>query len=216
MSGHGFRGALERLLRREELHADEVEGVMESLLTGALSAAATAGFLIALRAKGETIREIAAAARVMRRHALKVQLAKHINAVDTCGTGGDQSGTFNLSTGAALLAAAAGATVAKHGNRAVSSRSGSADVLEALGVHIDLPPEELARCAEEVGVTFLFAPAHHAATRHAVAPRRDLGVRTLFNLLGPLTNPAGVRHQVLGVYDPELSLIHISEPTRPY
>ncbi|MBK9369240.1 MAG: anthranilate phosphoribosyltransferase [Deltaproteobacteria bacterium] len=203
MSGHGFRGALERLLRREELHADEVEGVMESLLTGALSAAATAGFLIALRAKGETIREIAAAARVMRRHALKVQLAKHINAVDTCGTGGDQSGTFNLSTGAALLAAAAGATVAKHGNRAVSSRSGSADVLEALGVHIDLPPEELARCAEEVGVTFMFAPAHHAATRHAVAPRRDLGVRTLFNLLGPLTNPAGVRRQVLGVYDPE-------------
>lgn len=176
---------------------------MESLLTGALSAAATAGFLIALRAKGETIREIAAAARVMRRHALKVQLARHMNAVDTCGTGGDQSGTFNLSTGAALLAAAAGATVAKHGNRAVSSRSGSADVLEALGVHLDLPPEELARCAEEVGVTFLFAPAHHAATRHAVGPRRDLGVRTLFNLLGPLTNPAGVRRQVLGVYDPE-------------
>jgi anthranilate phosphoribosyltransferase len=203
MSGHGFRAALERLLRREELHADEVEGVMESLLTGALSAAATAGFLIALRAKGETIREIAAAARVMRRHALKVQLARHMNAVDTCGTGGDQSGTFNLSTGAALLAAAAGATVAKHGNRAVSSRSGSADVLEALGVHLDLPPEELARCAEEVGVTFLFAPAHHAATRHAVGPRRDLGVRTLFNLLGPLTNPAGVRRQVLGVYDPE-------------
>ena len=203
MSGHGFRAALERLLRREELHADEVEGVMESLLTGALSAAATAGFLIALRAKGETIGEIAAAARVMRRHALKVQLARHMNAVDTCGTGGDQSGTFNLSTGAALLAAAAGATVAKHGNRAVSSRSGSADVLEALGVHLDLPPEELARCAEEVGVTFLFAPAHHAATRHAVGPRRDLGVRTLFNLLGPLTNPAGVRRQVLGVYDPE-------------
>ncbi|MCK6520389.1 anthranilate phosphoribosyltransferase [Myxococcota bacterium] len=203
MSGSLIRGALERLLRREELHAEEVEGVMESLLTGALSAAATAGFLIALRAKGETIREIAAAARVMRRHALRVRLAEHHNAVDTCGTGGDQSGTFNLSTGAALLAAAAGATVAKHGNRAVSSRSGSADVLEALGVHLDLPPEELARCAQEVGVTFLFAPAHHAATRHAVAPRRELGVRTLFNLLGPLTNPAGVRHQVLGVYDPQ-------------
>lgn len=203
MSGSLIRGALERLLRREELHAEEVEGVMESLLTGALSAAATAGFLIALRAKGETIREIAAAARVMRRHALRVPLSPHLDAVDTCGTGGDQSGTFNLSTGAALLAAAAGATVAKHGNRAVSSRSGSADVLEALGVHLELPPEELARCAEEVGVTFLFAPAHHAATRHAVAPRRELGVRTLFNLLGPLTNPAGVRRQVIGVYAPE-------------
>lgn len=192
---------LETLLRREDLSAEQVESVFEAIFAGEVSAAAIAGLLVALRAKGETVHEISAAARVMRRHAVAVRGPAGRALVDTCGTGGDRSGTFNLSTGAAIVAAAAGATVAKHGNRAVSSRSGSADVLEALGLRLDLPPERLERLLERVGIAFLFAPAHHGATRHVVGPRRDLGVRTLFNILGPLTNPANARRQILGVYD---------------
>ncbi|MCB9762999.1 MAG: anthranilate phosphoribosyltransferase [Alphaproteobacteria bacterium] len=199
-----IREVLERLLAGEDLDAATVEAVMEQMLAGRLDPAAIAGFLIALRAKGETVTEIAAAARVMRRHAVGIPVPAGRALVDTCGTGGDASGTFNLSTAAALVAAAGGATVAKHGNRSVSSKAGSADVLEALGVKLDLPPARLGQVLETVGIAFLFAPAHHGATRHAVGPRRALGVRTIFNVLGPLTNPAGARRQVLGVYAEEL------------
>lgn len=195
---------LEKLLLRQDLDTDEVESAFEAIFAGSVGAAAIAGLLVALRAKGEAVHEIAAAARVMRRHAVAVRGPAGRVLVDTCGTGGDRSGTFNLSTGAAIVAAAAGATVAKHGNRAVSSRAGSADVLEALGVRLDLPAERLESLLEDVGIAFLFAPAHHGATRHAVLPRRELGVRTVFNLLGPLTNPANAKRQILGVYDPGL------------
>jgi anthranilate phosphoribosyltransferase len=157
------------------------------------------GFLVGLAMKGETVEEVTAAARVMRDLATRVDVkAGHL--VDTCGTGGDASGSFNISTASALVVAAAGGQVAKHGNRSVSSKSGSADVLEAAGVNLDLGPEQVARCIEEVGVGFLFAPKHHGAMKHAVGPRREMGVRTLFNVLGPLTNPAGAPNQVLGVF----------------
>ena len=154
--------------------------------------------------KKETIGEIAAAAQVMREFATKVEVPDHPHLLDTCGTGGDSAHTFNVSTAAALVAAAAGAKVAKHGNRSVSSKSGSADVLEALGVDIDLAPEHVARCVSEVGVGFMFAPAHHPAMKHAAAVRKELAVRTLFNILGPLTNPAGARNQLMGVFHPDL------------
>ncbi|MCB9741260.1 MAG: anthranilate phosphoribosyltransferase [Alphaproteobacteria bacterium] len=195
---------LERLLAGEDLEAARVDEVMEAMLAGELDPVAIGGFLVALRAKGETVEEIAAAARVMRRHATAIPVPEGVPLVDTCGTGGDRSGTFNLSTAAAIVAAAAGATVAKHGNRSVSSKAGSADVLEALGVRLDLPPARLGEVLQEVGISFLFAPAHHAATRHAVGPRRALGVRTLFNVLGPLTNPAGATRQVMGVFSEAL------------
>jgi anthranilate phosphoribosyltransferase len=195
---------LERLLRGEDLASAEVETVFEAMLGGQLTSEWIAGFLVALRAKGETPAEIAAAARVMRRHAKGIPVPEGRTLVDTCGTGGDASGSFNLSTAAALVAAAGGACVAKHGNRSVSSKAGSADVLEALGLNLALEPARLGQILDEVGIAFLFAPSHHAATRHAVGPRRALGVRTMFNVLGPLTNPAGAQRQVLGVYAPEL------------
>jgi anthranilate phosphoribosyltransferase len=176
-----------------------MEAVMRQIMTGNATPIQIGGFLAGLRAKGETVEEIAAAATVMRELATRVNVApEHL--VDTCGTGGDGLCTFNVSTGAAFVVAAAGGRVAKHGNRSVSSSCGSADLLEAAGVKIDLSPERVARCIEEVGVGFLFAPAHHAAARHAAAPRRELGTRTLFNLLGPLTNPAGAPNQLLGVF----------------
>ncbi len=195
---------LEKLLAQHDLDANEVEDVMDAMLRGELGPASIAGFLMALRAKGETVTEIAAAARVMRRHAVGIPVPPGRTLVDTCGTGGDGSGTFNLSTAAAITAAAGGATVAKHGNRSVSSKAGSADVLEALGVRLDVPIERLGSIMEQVGIAFMFAPAHHGATRHAVGPRRELGVRTLFNVLGPLTNPAGATRQVMGVFSKEL------------
>lgn len=191
---------LDQALAGRDLSADQVDAAFEAMLEGELAPEAIAGLLIALRAKGETVTEIAAAARVMRRHAVGIPVAEGRTLVDTCGTGGDKSGTFNLSTAAAIVAAAGGASVAKHGNRSVSSKAGSADVLEALGVNLSKTPEELGRILEEVGIAFLFAPAHHGATRHAVGPRKALGVRTLFNVLGPLTNPAGAQRQVLGVF----------------
>jgi anthranilate phosphoribosyltransferase len=194
---------LEALLSGQDLTTDQVEAVFDAMLRGELTDAQIAGLLIALRAKGEVVHEIAAAARVMRRHATGIAVDPSLDPVDTCGTGGDRSGTFNLSTAAALVAAGAGACVAKHGNRSVSSQSGSADVLEALGVDLSLAPEALGQVLKEVGIAFLFAPVHHAATRHAVGPRKQLGVRTLFNVLGPLTNPAGVRRQVVGVFAPQ-------------
>ncbi|MCB9745891.1 MAG: anthranilate phosphoribosyltransferase [Alphaproteobacteria bacterium] len=204
---------LERLLAGEDLDGPTVERVMEAMLRGELTPAAIGGFLIALRTKGESVTEIAAAARVMRRHAKGIPVPAGRALVDTCGTGGDRSGTFNLSTAAAIVAAAGGATVAKHGNRSVSSKAGSADVLEALGVNLALPPERLGVVLTDVGISFLYAPAHHAATRHAVGPRKELGVRTVFNVLGPLTNPAGAQRQVLGVFSEELvePIAHVLE-----
>lgn len=194
--------AIRAVTERRNLSSDEMTAVMETIMSGTATPAQIAGFLIGLRMKGETIDEIAAAARVMRELCTKVEVhAEHL--VDTCGTGGDGAHTFNISTAAALVAAAAGAVVAKHGNRSVSSKSGSADVLEAAGVNLDLTPEQVAACVEKIGVGFLFAPRHHGAMKHAAAPRREMGVRTLFNLLGPLTNPAGARNQVIGVWGAE-------------
>jgi len=172
---------------------------MQQIMTGAASPIQIGGFLAGLRTKGETIDEIVAAAQVMRALARRIDIDPK-NLVDTCGTGGDSSHTFNVSTAAAFVVAAAGGRVAKHGNRSMSSRSGSADVLEALGINLDISPERVAQCIGEARVGFLFAPAYHAAARYASAPRQELGTRTLFNLLGPLTNPAAAPHQLLGVF----------------
>jgi anthranilate phosphoribosyltransferase len=185
--------------RRDLSHADMTE-VMRSIMTGQATPSQIGGFLIGLRMKGETVDEITAAAQVMRELATPVTVnATHI--VDIVGTGGDGVGTFNVSTASCFVAAAAGAHVAKHGNRSVSSKSGSADVLEAAGVRLDLTPPQIARCIEEAGVGFMFAPQHHIAMKHAIGPRREMGVRTVFNLLGPLTNPAGAPNQVVGVFN---------------
>ena len=195
--------ALARLLDGHDLSREEARGVMDSIMSGEATSAQIAGFLIALRAKGETADEIAGCAEAMREHALAVRPQRN-DLVDTAGTGGDGARTINISTAAALVAAAAGAGVAKHGNRAVSSASGSADVLEALGFNLQLPPERIARSIDELGFGFLFAPTHHPAMRHAAPVRRELATRTVFNVLGPLTNPAGARAQVVGVYAPHL------------
>lgn len=195
---------LNQLVAGKDLSSSQMEGVMDHMLAGELNESQIAGFLMALRCKGESVVEIGAAARVMRRHAKGLSVPADLPLLDTCGTGGDGANTFNISTAAALVAAAGGATVAKHGNRSVSSKSGSADVLEALGVSLTCSPERLSEILLDIGIAFLFAPAHHAATRHAVGPRRALGVRTLFNVLGPLTNPAGAQHQVMGVFSSDL------------
>jgi anthranilate phosphoribosyltransferase len=195
-----IKQAIGRLIDRQDLAGDEMTSVMRTIMTGGATPAQMAGFLVALRMKGETVPEIAAAAAVMRELATGVDVAGLPHTVDIVGTGGDSSGTFNVSTASMFVAAAAGCHVAKHGNRSVSSKSGSADVLEAAGVRLDLTPEQVATCVREVGAGFMFAPAHHGAMKHAIGPRRELGVRTLFNVLGPLTNPAGVRNQVLGVF----------------
>src|SRR5213078_4408961 len=195
--------ALARLLDGHDLSRDEARGGMGSIMSGEATSAQIAGFLIALRAKGETADEIAGCAEAMREHAVPVRPRRE-DLVDTAGTGGDGARTINISTAAALVAAAAGAGVAKHGNRAVSSASGSADVLEALGFNLELPAERIARSVDELGFGFLFAPTHHPAMRHAAPVRRELAARTVFNVLGPLTNPAGARAQVVGVYAPEL------------
>jgi len=189
--------ALATLLDGHDLSREDARGVMGSIMSGEATPAQIAGFLIALRAKGETADEITGCAEAMRDHVLAVR-PKRDDLVDTAGTGGDGAGTFNISTAAALVAAAAGAGVAKHGNRAVSSSSGSADVLEALGFDLDLPGKRIARSIDELGFGFLFAPTHHPAMRHAAPVRRELAARTVFNVLGPLTNPAGARAQVVG------------------
>ena len=193
--------AIARLIAREDLTDAEMTSVMHTIMSGHATPAQIGGLLVGLRMKGETVTEIAAAARVMRELATPVPVADTRYLVDTCGTGGDGRGLFNVSTAVAFVVAAAGGRVAKHGNRSVSSRSGSADVLEAAGVRLDLAPDAVARCIDELGVGFLFAPAHHGAMRHAIGPRREMGVRTLFNLLGPLTNPARAPNQLLGVFD---------------
>jgi anthranilate phosphoribosyltransferase len=192
-----------RLLAGEDLPFDEAATAMHAIMDGSTSPVQIAGFLVALRAKGETAVEIAGFARTMRRFALPVPVAGPC--VDTCGTGGDRSGTFNISTVAAVIAAAAGARVAKHGNRAASGRCGSADLLEAWGVAISLPPPAVARCIDEVGIGFCFAPTYHPAMRHVMPARRELAVPTVFNILGPLTNPAGAAHQTIGARDPQVA-----------
>lgn len=196
--------ALNQLLEGQSLTMEQAEGVMAQVMTGEATPAQIAGFLIALRVKGETVAEITGCARAMRQAAVRVTPHQD-SLVDTCGTGGDRSGTFNISTTTAFVAAGAGLRVAKHGNRSVSSQSGSADVLGALGVNLDLTPEQVAQCIDEVGIGFLFAPKLHPAMKYAIGPRRELGVRTVFNILGPLTNPAGAQAQVLGVYDGALT-----------
>ncbi|MFP4246763.1 MAG: anthranilate phosphoribosyltransferase [Halochromatium sp.] len=199
-----MKQAIAQVVDGHDLDEETMTAAMDAIMTGQATPAQVAGFLVALRLKGETVTEIAAAARVMRGLATGVDLAGLAPTVDIVGTGGDASGTFNISTTSIFVAAAAGCHVAKHGNRSVSSKSGAADVLEAAGLRLDLSPEQVARCVREVGVGFMFAPAHHGAMKHAVGPRRELGIRTLFNVLGPLTNPAGVRHQVLGVFSETL------------
>ena len=195
--------ALARLLDGHDLTRDEARAVMNEVMRGEATPAQIGGLLVALRLKGETADEIAGCAEAMREHMLPVR-PRRADLVDTAGTGGDGAKTINISTAAALVAAAAGAGVAKHGNRAVSSASGSADVLEALGFELELPPERVAASIDELGFGFLFAPTHHPAMRHAAPVRRELAARTVFNVLGPLTNPAGARAQVVGVYAPEL------------
>lgn len=191
--------AIKHVIARKDLTADEMTAVMRAIMTGECTPAQIAGFLVGLNMKGESVDEIAAAAGVMRELSQRVQVdTEHL--VDTCGTGGDGANTFNISTTAAFVTAAAGARVAKHGNRSVSSKCGSADVLEAAGVRLDLDAGQIAECINQIGIGFMFAPMHHSAMKHAVGPRRELGVRTLFNLLGPLTNPAGAPNQVLGVF----------------
>lgn len=196
--------ALARLLRRENLSGAEMHSVMQTLMSGEATDAQIGGLLMALRMKGETIEEIAAAAQVMRDLSTRVEIADRRHLIDTCGTGGDGANIFNVSTATAFVASAAGARVAKHGNRSVSSKSGSADVLEAAGVNLNLSANQVAACVEEVGVGFMFAPAHHGAMKHVISARKELGVRTIFNVLGPLTNPAQAPYQVLGVYDRDL------------
>jgi len=200
-----YKNILTLLLERQDLPHEVMLVAMRALMNGEYTPEQIAAFLVALRMKGESIAEIAAAAEVMRELSTKVPLAGVAHLVDTCGTGGDGAHTFNISTAAAFVAAACGANVAKHGGRSVSSTSGSADVLEALGVNVNLSAEKVAQAVNEVGVGFMFAPNHHAAMKHAAPVRRALGVRTLFNLLGPLTNPAGAPNQVLGVFDADLT-----------
>jgi anthranilate phosphoribosyltransferase len=199
-----IKQALARLVEGQDLTECEAEAVMEQIMTGQATTAQIGGFLIALRLKGETVEEVTGFARAMRRNATPVASRRPL-LVDTCGTGGDGRGTFNISTLAAFVVAGAGLPVSKHGNRSVSSKCGSADVLQALGVRLDLSSHKVAACIDQVGIGFLYAPMLHPAMKHAIGPRREMGVRTVFNILGPLTNPAGAQVQVLGVYDGALT-----------
>jgi anthranilate phosphoribosyltransferase len=201
--------ALVRCIEHREIFEDEMLSLWRKLMSGELSSVQIAAILMGLRVKKETIGEIAAAAQIMREFATKVEVADRRHLVDLCGTGGDGAHTFNISTAAMFVAAAAGARVAKHGGRGVSSGSGSADVLEALGANINLSPEKVATCLAETGIGFMFAPNHHAAMKHAAPVRKELGVRTIFNILGPLTNPAGAPHQVMGVFHADLVGIQV-------
>jgi len=200
-----FENYFEKVVSGRDLSTGEMEEVMRSIMSGNLTDSQIAGILTGLRMKGESIEEITGAARVMREKAITITSNKEF-LIDTCGTGGDRSGTFNISTTVAIVLAAGGLTVAKHGNRSVSSKSGSADVLEALGVNLNLSPIQVERCLNQINIGFLFAPQFHQAMKYAIRPRRELGIRTIFNILGPLTNPAAVKYQVLGVYDPALVL----------
>jgi anthranilate phosphoribosyltransferase len=199
-----MKQAIARVIDKQDLSGDEMVDVMRAIMTGGATPAQIGGFLIGLRMKGETVAEITAAAQVMRELASGVDISGLNHAVDIVGTGGDASGTFNVSTASMFVAAAAGCHVAKHGNRSVSSKSGSADALEAAGIRLFLSPAQVAHCVREVGVGFMFAPGHHSAMKHAIGPRKEMGVRTIFNVLGPLTNPAGVPNQLLGVFSEDL------------
>ena len=196
--------AINAVLQRQDLNSSEMTEVMRTIMTGGATDAQIGGFLIGLRMKGESVTEIAAAAKVMRELASGVNISGLDHAVDIVGTGGDASGTFNVSTASMFVAAAAGAHVAKHGNRSVSSKSGSADALETAGINLMLSSDQVEQCVREVGVGFMFAPGHHSAMKHAIGPRKEMAARTVFNVLGPLTNPAGVPNLVLGVFSDEL------------
>lgn len=198
-----FKNHLEKLVCREDLTLNEMKSAMKQIMEGEITDSQLAGFLVGLRMKGETIPEITGAASVMRDKAASVN-SRAKNLIDSCGTGGDGKGTFNISTTTAIVMAAGGLNVAKHGNRSVSSKSGSADLLEALGVKIDLTPDEAAICLDQTGISFLFAPYFHKAMKYAVGPRKEIGLRTIFNILGPLTNPARTDYQLLGVYKEDL------------
>ena len=197
-----MQGAIKAVTEKQDLSSEDMTTVMRTIMTGDATPAQIGGFLVGLRMKGETVDEVVAAASVMRELSTKVEVEKE-HLVDTCGTGGDSSGSFNISTASAFVVAAAGARVAKHGNRSITSKSGSADVLEAAGVNLELTPEKVADCVNEIGVGFMFAPMHHSAMKHAIGPRKEMAVRTIFNVLGPLTNPAGAPNQVLGVFSKE-------------
>ena len=201
-----FAPTLNQLINGQDLSFAEMQALMRQVMSGELTHAQMAAVLVALRIKGESVDEIAAAANVMRELSTKVATLASPHLIDTCGTGGDGIQTFNVSTVSALVAAAAGAKVAKHGGRSVSSSCGSADVLEALGVNVNLTPAQVASAVEEIGIGFMFAPNHHSAMKHAAPVRRELGVRTLFNLLGPLTNPANAKRQIMGVFSPALTV----------
>ena len=194
-----MQNAIKAVTEKQDLSAEDMTAVMRTIMTGDATPAQIGGFLVGLRMKGETVDEVAAAASVMRELSTKVEVDKE-HLIDTCGTGGDSSGSFNISTASAIVVAAAGGRVAKHGNRSITSKSGSADVLEAAGVNLELTPEQVADCVNEIGVGFMFAPMHHSAMKHAIGPRKEMAVRTIFNVLGPLTNPAGAPNQVLGVF----------------
>ena len=196
--------AIKAVISRQNLVESDMHDVMNSIMTGHTTDAQIGAFLVGLSMKGETIEEITASAKVMRSLATAVELKSTDFLVDTCGTGGDGLGLFNISTASAFVVAAAGGKVAKHGNRSISSKSGSADVLEAAGINLNLDPETISQCIEDIGVGFMFAPAHHSAMKHAIGPRKELAVRTIFNVLGPLTNPAKAPNQVMGVYDKDL------------
>ena len=201
--------ALTRVIEHREIFREEMLGLMRAIMSGEISPTLIAAIITGLRVKKETIGEIAAAAEVMREFATRVAVRDPDNLIDIVGTGGDGAHTFNISTAATFVCAAAGGRVAKHGNRSVSSKSGSADVLEALGANINLTPERIGRCIEEVGVGFMFAPSHHGAMKHAAPVRRELGVKTIFNILGPLTNPAGAPNELMGVFHPDLVGIQV-------
>ncbi|WP_373020166.1 anthranilate phosphoribosyltransferase [Thiomicrorhabdus sp.] len=196
--------ALEQLLNRQDLHEDQMDAVMRKLMSGEATDAQIGAILAALRMKSESVPEIVSAVKVMRELAAPVVIEDKSHLIDTCGTGGDGASTFNISTASAFVVAAAGGRVAKHGNRSFSSKSGSADVLEAAGVNLALTPEQVAECVNEIGVGFMFAPSHHSAMKHVIGARKEMGVRTLFNMLGPLTNPAGAPYQVIGVFNKDL------------
>lgn len=196
-----IKAALRTVVEKRDLTLEEMSAVMQSMMTGEATPAQIGGFLVGLRMKGETVEEITAAVKVMRSLATPVKVKNDHHLIDIVGTGGDGRNTFNVSTTTAFVVSAAGAQVAKHGNRSVSSQSGSADVLEALGVKIDLTPKQIAHCVDTLGIGFMFAPLHHSAMKYAIGPRREMGIRTLFNLLGPLTNPANTPHQLVGVFD---------------
>jgi anthranilate phosphoribosyltransferase len=199
-----YRDNLRKITQRQNLSADQMAAMIAEIFSGTLSDALIAAFMAALATKGETVEELAGAARAMRRRAGRIQAAAPA-VVDTCGTGGDGTGTFNISTTTAFVVAGCGVTVAKHGNRSVSSRCGSADLIEALGINLNAPPDLVEEAVGEIGVAFLFAPLYHGAMRHAAAARKELGIRSIFNMLGPLTNPAGADCQLLGVYAPQLT-----------